>query len=261
MSPETRPCQKEITSSKHHFSGDMLVFRGGINHCQRKILHWIVMSGKICLSLSIHHTVTRINFDRVAKALAVLLGYPGHGNKKSIVDIGTRGIILGGDRIKRKGKRGKQHGETTLERSSLMDFGLGAHGDGNLGMVLVEVKHPTWIFQVKQPHQTTKRRVWHNGQQIWIPYLPRLNRLNIFLIGVMFQPKGGRIAMIACETRFFTCLKSLKTCTPSISLVRLCAFLAIGCCSNTWDTTCIYVYKYINSSNYNLIQIWYHYIF
>ena len=83
MSPETRPCQKEITSSKHHFSGDMLVFRGGINHCQRKILHWIVMSGKICPSLSIHHKVTRINFDRVAKALAVLLGYPGHGNKKT----------------------------------------------------------------------------------------------------------------------------------------------------------------------------------
>ena len=73
------------------------------------------MSGKICPSLSIHHKVTRINFDRVAKALAVLLGYPGHGNKKNIVDIGTRGIFLGGDRIKRKEKR-IQHGETTLER-------------------------------------------------------------------------------------------------------------------------------------------------
>ena len=72
------------------------------------------MSGKICPSLSIHHKVTRINFDRVAKALAVLLGYPGHGNNENIVDIGTRGIFFfwGGDRIKRKEKR-IQHGETT----------------------------------------------------------------------------------------------------------------------------------------------------
>ena len=141
------------------------------------------MSGKICPSLSIHHKVTRINFDRVAKALAVLLGYPGHGNKKTSW-ISEQGVFffVGGSHQK-KGKTRKTTWRNNLERSSWMDFGLGAPWLVTWGWFWWKSSTQYESFKSSNLTKQQKEEYGTMGSKFGYHISTRLNHLNIFIMG------------------------------------------------------------------------------